>query len=357
MSIFDGIFKKNQVNQMPSLGTAGMLRWWGPQGKKYSDAYTWIIFNKIFSGVKNVQFTYDIAKLHISKDTKEGSLAELDNICSFLNTNANMLLWLYWSYGYIVTSKNKKDRFIIPDYAKLRRDANGMILDYDIVLYSEPYRLTGKSDFCTIRENVSNLDDLKNSENYLTTSLGALGVMSGKSMPINPSEKKEFLDDLKKNYGTTSDKYQILMFTNEVSLQQLNLPIKDLQLMEKIVNEMMFLAGYFNVPYDLIPFFGKSTYANQEQAMVSFYRNCIAPLAECLLEIGRYMIRKNTTALREVPSDVLTFTIDNVPELQDDRTADIEYKTKVAQMLKAVHDAGIDINEQPYIDMINEIKK
>lgn len=357
MSVLDKIFRRNQINELPAMGSIGLNNWWNPLRKKYGDAYSWLVFNKIFGGMKNVAFCYDQMALKLDASDRDGALKDLDKIVDYLNTNADLLLWMYWSYGYIVTAKNKKDRFVVPDYSKLKRDPSGRILDYDVVLYSETYRLDHKSDFKTIEENLNNLDDLKNSQNYLTTSLGALAVMSGKATPIGQAEKKRFLEDLKKNYGTTSDKYQILLTANEVSLQQLNLPIKDLQLSEGIKDEIKFLAGYFNVPYDLIPFSGQSTYANQEQAVVSFYRNCIAPLAEVLLEVGRYLIKMNKGGLTLVPSDVLTFRIDNVPELADDRTADIEYKIKVAELLKAVHDAQLDIDETPYIDMINKISK
>ena len=41
----------------------------------------------------------------------------------------------------------------------------------------------------------------------------------------------------------------------------------------------------------------------------------------------------------------LTFRFDNVPELADDRTADIEYKLKVADLVAKMKEAGLDTTQ------------
>ena len=102
------------------------------------------------------------------------------------------------------------------------------------------------------------------------------------------------------------------------------------------------LCGHFGVPYDLIPMSGQSTYANQAAAIVDFYRNCIMPLAEQILSLGRYVIKCKYVT---IPTSALTFTIDNVAELADDRTAAVDYKLKVAELAKQMRDMGMELPE------------
>lgn len=118
---------------------------------------------------------------------------------------------------------------------------------------------------------------------------------------------------------------------------------------EKVKDEIKVLCAHFGVPYDLIPMSGQSTYANQMAAIVDFYRSCISPLAEQILSLARYIVLKKYVT---IPTTAVTFRIDNVAELADDRTAMIDYKLKVADLAKRMTELNIELPE--YI--INELK-
>lgn len=206
-----------------------------------------------------------------------------------------------------------------------------------------------------IKDHIDRLDRLVNADDYLTQSLGALGILSGTTLGLTPQDKKDFLDGIKRNVGITREQYQFIVMSNPVDFKQVNLPIADLKLSEKVKDELQVIAGQFGVPYDLIPLSGKSTYDNQEQAVVSFYRNCISPLAEMVLDLGRYTLRVRSQEL--IPSRALTFTLDNVPELKHDRQdleAKIERDTKIVDLISKAEMAGIDL--QHYKDILENGK-
>jgi hypothetical protein len=320
----------NSVHIEP-LRSSGGLSLVNLRHYRYADAYLWLILNRIFAGLKNVRFTAGERW-----DTND----RVKELTKWLDVAAPLAVWLWWHYGVAAVTFDAHNLPHLIGKDGLKFDRDGLVVGAKCAVYSPQYIFERRSHFAIVAENIANLDRLKNAEDYLTTSLGALGIISGKGAPIYKEDKDQFNKDLKKDYGITSDKYQILLFDSDVNFQQLNLPIKDLALSDKIKEEIKLLAGFFNVPYDLIPFAGASTYANQAEAVRQFYSTCISPLAEVVLQLGREIILNTHNFL--MPADYLTFTIDNVPELADDRTAEIEYKLKVADLIKRMKEAGLD---------------
>ena len=346
MSLLDNIFRRseNQVGTVIPQNVAGLG--WSITHKKYADVYLWIILNRILRGLANVRF-------HPSEVVNnESSRNDIEGLCRFVENNINVLVYMLWTKGCAVIGRDdRKKKYFVPSPSDIRFDSNGKVMKYDNVVYSTSYSLTQKTDFDIIKENVKYIDIIKSADDYLTETLGAMAVMSGKAMPITEADKEDFQKEIKTRYGITRDKYQIMLMSHEVTLQQLSLPIKDLDLQGKVKEEMKAIAGYFGVPYDLIPFSGASTYANQEQAVKQFYSDCVSPIAETLLSLIRYMMRNKYM----LPSYFTTFSIDNVPELEDDRMADIEYKLKVAELAEKMRDLGVD-NEK-YVQQLQNIEQ
>lgn len=337
MAISD-IFKrtsKNSVNHVvDSYTTFTPVR---IGSKRFADAYVQQVLSIIFRGLRNVRYCQDEAV-----GQKSEYIAQL---AEFLNVNLQQLVWDAWQYGYIVITREGKQWQVVPNKA-VKIGSNREVKNYALVTYTDAYRFIGKSDMEVIREHIDRLDRLVNADDYLTQSLGAMGILSGTSMGLTPQDKKDFLDGIKRNVGITSDKYQFIVMGSPVDFKQVALPISELKLSEKVQDEVKLLAGYFGVPYDLLPISGASTYANQEQAVVGFYRNCIAPLAEMVLELGRYALRKTDREM--IPSRALTFTLDNVPELEadrDDTDSKIERAGKLVDIIAKGKAAGLDMGE------------
>lgn len=329
MGLFDRRKSENQVNMLPSH----IVEWGGLFGaatrRKYSDMYLWLVLQTIFDGLKNVKFFAD-AENDVFEDAAR-----------FIDVNSQLIIWQYWNLGYICIGRRVDGSFYVPMLSEIHKDTDGRIINYDIVLYSEKYMFERKSDIDMIRPSLDAIDTYKNGEINLTEHYGALGILTGKGLPTNPAEKEDFEKDMKSAFGIQREKRQVLLTTLPLDFKQMTLPVGQLELAEKISTELKNLCRYFNVPSDMV--FGGSTFDNQKQATINFYRGCIAPLAETLLKVGRYIIRKDASVL--IPSEHLTFKIDNVAELEDDRTSEIEYKAKVVELIARMRELDLDTTE------------
>lgn len=328
---------QNSVNHVQKIGAINFFSQFVSR-KQYSNVYYWLVINRIFRGLQNVRYCLNDEQ---ATDKNRMTLADL---LMFFNTNLTAMVWQMWNYGYVVLDINERGQWYIVDAGdnSIRTDGNGSVMNYRYVLYSEPYMYLRKTDRQLIGETLGAIDVFKNSDIYLTKTFGAFGILSGTEMGINAADKEELQAQLKERAGTVEAKDQFIISNSALNFHQIDFKIKELQLPEKVKEEVKVLCGHFGVPYDLIPMSGQSTYANQAAAIVDFYRNCIMPLAEQILSLGRYIIKCKYVS---IPTSALTFTIDNVAELADDRTAAMDYKLKVAELAKQMRDMGMELPE------------
>lgn len=333
MSFLDRLFSRNSTNRLKLSSGFFSLNFGFEEKLRAADIYLWCIFNRIFGGLKNVVYTCE------NEHNK--------SLTTFLSNNLLQLVWLLWEYGYMVVDVDAKGNYYIPDYSLIRLNGEGAVSNYPFVLYSEPYQFRGLTDIVLIRETLKSIGVYKSAEAYLTETFGAVGIMTGKGMPVNPTEKEAFERAIKEGFGIQKDKRQIIVSSMPLDFSTMDFHTKDLELREKINDAYSLLCNYFNIPIDLV--FGRSTYANQEQAFKDFYKNCISPLAEKVLELGRYIIKRDPHNL--TPSSALTFRIDNVEEMRDDhRIVDTEYVRNLLDNIKISRELNL-----PTIELENEL--
>lgn len=339
---FKRLLKANphEANELLRVGAAG----WYIARKKYSDIYLWTVVNRIFAGMRSVNFTHE--------EVSGKNLAVADSLCEFFNTNVVSMLWQWWSKGYIVVriiqdKRTHTYRFEMVMVDDIHINSNGGVeqpkMETWAVIYSDEYKISRLTAFKIIQNELEEIDALRSSEDYLTRSLGALGIISGKEMPMVQEDKEAFLDELKTKVGTTPDKYQFLIATGMVNYTPIQVPIADLKFDEKEQRSLKLICDYFNVPFDLVSFSGASTYANMEQAVKLFYSNCIAANAEVLLELERYIVRRMTDFGEN--SKKFTFEIDNTSIATDERTLKMEQLSMAADTSTKMAAAGIDTTD------------
>lgn len=95
------------------------------------------------------------------------------------------------------------------------------------------------------------------------------------------------------------------------------------------------LADFFNVPKNILTTDTDSTYENQSAALKRFYTDCIAPLCEVILEVGRMIIRQSYEL---VPSEDLSFVFDNVDVLRDTE----KFSAEIRSLLDLVESESLD---------------
>lgn len=339
MALIDRFRRRKSTNSVNHVQGFGAVNFFSSliSRKKYSDIYYWLVISRIFRGLQNVCFD-------VSQDVDSAKIkTQLSDLLRFLNANLTALIWQLWNNGVVVLETTNEGKWYAEPYERLQFDGNGAIIGHKYVLYSEPYMFLRKTDVLLLKETLGAIDTYKNSDIYLTKTFGAFGILSGSEMGINAADKEELQQQLKDRAGTTEAKDQFIISNSPLTFAQIDFKIKELQLPEKVKDEIKVLCAHFGVPYDLIPMSGQSTYANQTAAIVDFYRSCISPLAEQILSLARYIVLKKYV---NIPTQAVTFRIDNVAELADDRTAMIDYKLKVADYAAKLYDLGIDIPEE-----------
>lgn len=332
------VFRRKSANSVNHVQRFGAVNFFSQfmSRKKYSDVYFWMIVSRIFRGLQNVCFELN------SDMVTDKIRMQLSDLLRFVNSNLSALVWQLWQNGVIVLDVDDRGRWHGVDYDKLRFNGNGEVINYTYVMYSEPYMYLRKNDIQLLRETLDALDVYKNSDIYLTKTFGAFGILSGSEMGINAADKEDLQEQLKSRAGTTEAKDQFIISNSPLNFSQIDFKIKELQLSDKVKDEVKVLCAHFGVPYDLIPMSGQSTYANQTAAIVDFYRSCVSPLAEQVLSLVRYIVLKRYVT---IPTQAVTFRIDNVAELADDRTAVADYKLKVAELATKVKELGIELPE------------
>jgi len=153
-----------------------------------------------------------------------------------------------------------------------RIEIKRQLLNYKIFnIYSDTFAIFGKTDYYTCKDLFLHIDNLLNAINATTENLGAMGVLSPESTTgvmgkLGQTEKEAIQKDWRDNYGLKVGKWSIMISNTPTKFQQISLPIKDLELSEKLKNAIQLLAGYLEVPYELIATSANSTYANRFDA-------------------------------------------------------------------------------------------
>lgn len=347
MGLFDRKTKTEnavQINDVKKAVAAGIDFWW-PDWRKgfkpFGDTFLQMCLNQIYNGVSNITF----------ETTRESVVGS--NICFFLDNNATMLANMWLSRGFICVMYNNKGNYRLPDANELRFDNYGRVVNRDaVVIYSPVYQIKRKSYFQLARPLLDLIDNLANTTNETTNTMGVLPIISGNSIPANPAFKKELAEAMSREYGWGNNQMKYFLSQQELKVDNIDMHVKDLELRDNLESAFRFLLDFFEVPVDLV--LGNSTYANVETARVYFYESTIRKYAEILLKTGRALV---TASPELLPQSVITYRITNVAGV--DRTLSDKCTERGAYVdtLLKLKEAGIDVEDEllkVYADLKND---
>lgn len=297
----------------------------------FATFYLNTVTGKIYNGLKNVTWT----------TTEPDCLAS--DIASWIDRNAQTLIWHWWRNGFVCVFFDPKTRKLrLPRPNELKYDSDRRVINQNCVVdYSDPYIIERRTHIGIASPILKNLNSLMNNAGYIVENSGLYGILSGKSIPLSPAAKDELQEKFKKEYGMASDQYNFVLSNAEVSYTPIEIPVKDLEIYDKIDRDLRWLCNFFNVNPQYI--FGDSTFDNQAEATKQFYKDCIQPIAEVLLSTARMLYVRLSNAL--TPSTVLTYNFQNVPEMNTNLSdACGEYRAYL-DYLVALKDAGQDVED------------
>lgn len=345
MSVFDRFRRRENAVQINDVKPNVTFGWNGIYSfsKKwaFADFYLTLIMTTLYDGVSNVTF----------KSRKQVMVA--DEITSFIDRNASLLMNHMITRGYIAVSYIKNDnivKYYIPQENDIKKDEYGRIVNANtVVVYSTTYQMRRQPDIFVIRPQLDLLNTLCNTLVNSADSMGVLPIIWGNSIPANPQFKDELEAMMSRQYGWDSEKYRYFLSRQEVHTETIDLKVKDLELATNIEDTFGFLCRYFGVPTDLI--LGKSTFDNVSEAKKYFYDTTIRKWAEILLKVSRSLL---TATGDFIPQEVITYSLDNVAELETTLSSACREKDAYIDSLLKLKDAGVDVSDElakVYADM------
>lgn len=289
----------------------------------------YIILEKLFNGLKNLTWT----------STKIQYTAE--DVVQFIDRNSELLINSYFKLGYAVIMYDKAGYLRLPYYNELKVDSNGMVVNRNaVVIYSDPYIIERKTHYSLAFPFLNDINDNLNNSNYVTNQQGLMGILSSSSIPLSPASKAELQSKLKKDYGWNDDQYKFILSNADVNWTPLEIPIDKLKFDEKTTSDFKWICNLFGINPDF--FLGGSTFSNQADATINFYRTAIQPLAEVLLKLARATFIAINNDLE--PSTIITYNMSNIPELSSTLTTKCEERTTYLDYLIKLQSTGIDVS-------------
>lgn len=301
----------------------------GRNRKDFGGLFFYTIMEKIFQGLKNVTW----------RSTEINYLAE--DIVNFIDLNSTLLVNQYFKYGYMCVIVDGYDiRF--PHKNELKYDSNLRITNKNAVcVYSDPYILERKTHYSLAFPLLEAINNNLNNSDFVTSNLGLFGILSGKGLPISSQAKEEVQEKLRKRYGYGEDKFQFILSNTELDYKPITIPVDQLKLNDNVDFQIKQICRFFGINPDYI--YGGSSFSNQSEAVKSFYKSCIMPLAEVMLSLGRNIYIKQNNS--DKPSTIITYDLSNIGEFNTTLSDNCAEKSAYLDYLMKLKEAGVDVSE------------
>lgn len=323
----------NQVSTQPMVhcGWDGLFEW-RKGSRNFGDMYLYAALNQLYNGLSNITFS----------STKHDDNHTIRAICSFIENNTNLLLNQYLFLGYIAVRVSDDNHYRILNKEEVRMDRQGQIINKDTVVYYSPtYQSKRRAPMEYLKPLKETLDNLSNTLLSSTDTMGVLPIISGDSIPANPSFKEELAQAMTKKYGWGEDQLKYFLSRSELKVDAIDLKVKDLELRDNILSTFKMLLNYLEVPADLV--IGNATYSNVESAKIYFYDTTIRKYAEIFLKIAQSIL---TSTSEYLPRNTITYHIYNVSGLEKTLSDMTSEKGAYVDLLKKLSESGIDVQDE-----------
>lgn len=348
MGLFDRLTGKqnainiNEVNNNPSMFASWLFPFNNKNEKPLGNLFFQSIMNQIWNGISNISF----------QNLSTGKTITPEAIIQFIDANCTLLVNQYIRNGYIVVFYNEKHEYRLPETNEIKLDNYGRVINkHAVVIYSPQYQSERTSLFKIAFPVIAEVNKIAGSDSYITDTLGCLGLLTGKDIPINVAGKEQLLKNIQQNMGIAADKYQFILAEHDIKYQQISPDVKNLGLQEKMETYYKYLSNLFGVPLPLL-FDNASTYNNVFQARLFFYESTIQNYAEILLKVARELL---TASAEFIPKSSLTYHISNVKGFDTSLSDVCKERTALLDYLLKLREAGQDVDKQIQ-ELTNESK-
>lgn len=297
---------KNTVEPVPAMPSQTWNGLWASMANgTYSESMIKMVLAPIFDELKKVVFYVDpVAEIQNS---------ELKKIATFLNENYTVIYKYFFEKGFCALTIGKNQLTFDNQCTTKIKDQYEVALSNPISAKTFELDFFQKAPKKLLEDVIENINTGLTAQKAITKILGQFTFFSKEKeganervVPMTNDEKLAF--EAKFNTLFTGENVgSAVSFTNaNLKRDTILFPMDKLQIVDNVGFMVLILAGVMNVPYDLIPITGKSTYANQAEAIDYLRTHTVSGIAENILTLGRKVLRKTCPL---VPNSALDYKI------------------------------------------------
>lgn len=286
MGILNSIFGKKKQDLFTPFWSAfgrsygcGNLR---IANKKYSQ----IILNSIVVNIFNAVETIDIWDKNKTNEYQlEAWGVKLAR--KIIATHFREIFFDLFNKGYFVLLYNSTTNdieFLPAKYTQVRADGSVYVEGGDLsegtkayLFYEKGYKGSSITMAEICKTSLDYVDNILNTAVTGNARLGNVTIltpshnqMTGSEI-LKDSEKKEIEKLISESYGGLDSQSNLMLFPNSLSTTTISFDFGKLQLLPQLEMVVKILCGYFNIPYDILPLSGQSTFNNQDTAYSMLY--------------------------------------------------------------------------------------
>ena len=156
-----------------------------------------------------------------------------------------------------------------------------LIIFNDIKVGFTGNALLAQSRMTALSNESKLLQVIADAELSIIRNRGALGILAKDGREGSPvgiyEDSVNKIHEQYKRYGISSEQWNIIITSAALKWYPITQPLKDLMLPEFEEQTAKKICGVFDVPYELLPLSGQSTYANRKEALRELYQNYVIP--------------------------------------------------------------------------------
>lgn len=286
MGFFQDIFKrptKLYRQARYAFGTSALTM----HNRRYADIVLQSIVGQIFNCVDTIEL-YQNGNYIV----EDGRIA---NVRAIITLHFREMFWDLFNKGYFVLlMRGDEFEYMPAKYVNQIGDDGYVTTELEgrveaRVFYEKNYSSTNKT---MLQVCQSTLDYIDNVLNTATTGNAKLGNLTIFSPPYNDvggevlseNERAEIEKEIATRYGGLDTQSSLMIFPKSIDVKNVSFDFGKLQLLPQLEMAVKNLCGYLQVPYDILPLSGQSTFNNQENAYSMLY----ATAERWVMDLQRY---------------------------------------------------------------------
>lgn len=285
MGFFQDIFKqKTKLYTQPRalLGTSSIAM----HNRRYADIVLQSIVGQIFNCVDTI---------YIYKKDNTIETMPFAQMRAIITLHFRELFWDLFGKGYFVLLM-RGDEFEYLPARYVSKIGNDGYVTTDLegrvearVFYEKNYIASNKTMLQVCQSTLDYIDNVLNTATTGNAKLGNVTILTPTtnamgSEVLKDNEKKEIERMISESYGGLDSQSNLMLFPNSLSTTTISFDFGKLQLLPQLEMSVKNLCGYLQVPYDILPLSGQSTFNNQENAYSMLY----ATAERWVMDLQRY---------------------------------------------------------------------